>query len=69
MIHQVHPYRQVFKNLDEPYIFYLFPALMLCFLKPSQNHYRLIPSLIQAKHYLKIEAENHHFTNIIEQFL
>jgi len=69
MIHQVHPYRQVFKNLDEPYFFYYFPALMLYFLKPSPNHYRLIPSLIQAKHYLKIEAENHHFTNIIEQFL
>jgi len=69
MIHQVHPYRQVFKNLDEPYFFYHFTAWTLYFLKPSQNHYRLIPSLIQAKHYLKIEAENHHFTNIIEQFL
>ena len=69
MIHQVHPYRQVFKNLDEPYFFYYFPAWMLYFLKPSQNHYRLIPSLNQAKHHFQFEVENHHFTNLIDQFL
>jgi len=69
MIYQVHPYRQVFKNLDEPYFFYYFPAWIRYFLKLSQINYRLIPSLIQAKHYLQIEAENHHFTNLVDQFL